>query len=189
MRPDPEIVLEERPSVYRPAEDSYLLLAAVSLSPGERFLEVGTGTGLLALHAARITESCATDVNPDAVALARANAQRNRLKLGAVRADLMTGLKGPFDVVAFNPPYLEGRADTDPDRAWLGGDLGSEVSIRFLRDLPRILSPAGRAYILLSRANAPARELAESMFRVEVVGSKALFFEKLEALELSQGLE
>ncbi len=54
MRPDPEVVVEDRPTVYRPSDDSYLLLGAVSLAPGERFLEVGAGTGLLALHAAGI---------------------------------------------------------------------------------------------------------------------------------------
>ena len=71
MHPDPEVVVEERPTVYRPSDDSYLLLGAVSVAPGERFLEVGAGAGLVALHAARITDAVATDVNPDAVDLLR----------------------------------------------------------------------------------------------------------------------
>ena len=63
------------------------------------------------------------------------------------------------------------------------------VAIRFLRDLPRVLAMDGRAYLLLSRENAPARELAESSFHVKVKTSKDLFFERLEVLELRQGLE
>ncbi|HTD81434.1 MAG TPA: HemK2/MTQ2 family protein methyltransferase [Thermoplasmata archaeon] len=189
MRADPEVVVEDRPNVYRPSDDSYLLLGAVSVSPGDRFLEVGAGAGLLALHAAGIAKAVATDVIPEAVELLRMNARRNRVALEVVRTDLMAGLRGPFDVVAFNPPYLAGEPTDAPERAWQGGEAGSEVAIRFLRDLPRILAVDGRAYLLLSRENAPARELAESSFRVKVKTSKDLFFERLEVLELRQGLE
>ena len=189
MRPDPGLVVEERPTVYRPAEDSYFLLGAVWVSPGGRFLEVGAGTGLLALHAARITDAVATDANPDAVRLVRENSRRNRLRVDVVLTDLMAGLRGPFDVVAFNPPYLEGRPDDDLERAWAGGASGSEVTMRFLADLPRVLAPGGRAYLLLSHANASARALAESTFHVRDLASKALFFETLDVLELSDRLE
>ena len=189
MRPDPEVILEDRPTVYRPSDDSYLLLGAVSLAPGERFLEVGAGAGLLALHAARIAPAVATDVNPEAVELLRRSARRNRVALDVVRTDLMAGVRGPFAVVAFNPPYLAGEPADALERAWHGGNAGSEVAIRFLRDLPRVLAMDGRAYLLLSRENAPARELAESSFRVKVKTSKDLFFERLEVLELRQGLE
>ncbi len=189
MRPDPEVVVEERPTVYRPSDDSYLLLGAVSVAPGERFLEVGAGAGLVALHAARITDATATDMNPDAVGLLRGNARKNRLALEVARTDLMAGLRGPFDVVAFNPPYVAGKPSDGLERAWHGGEAGSEVAMRFLKDLPRVLAPEGRAYLLLSRENAPARELAESSFRVKVLMSKALFFERLDVLELRQRLE
>ena len=189
MRPDPEIVVEERPTVYRPSDDSFLLLAAVSISPGETFLEVGAGAGLVALHAARITDAVATDVNPDAVVLLRRNSRRNRVPLEVVRTDLMAGLRGPFDVVAFNPPYLPGSPRDTVERAWHGGREGSEVAARFLKDLPRVLATEGRAYLLLSEQNAPARALANDGFRVNELVSKALFFERLEVLELRKGLE
>ena len=189
MRPDPGILVEERPTVYRPSDDSYLLLAAVTISPGERFLEVGAGAGLLALHAARRTDAVATDVNPEAILLLRRNARRNEIPLEVVRTDLIAGLRGPFDVVAFNPPYLPGTPRDSVERAWHGGRDGSEVALRFLQDLPRVLDPEGRAYLLLSEQNTPAKELATAKFRVEVLASKALFFERLEVLELRKGLE
>src|SRR5439155_16652173 len=99
VRPDPEIDLEERDTVYRPSDDSYLLLGAVSVAPGERFLEVGAGAGLVALHAARVANTVATDMNPDAVELICENAWRNHVHLRVVRTDLMAGLRGPFDAV------------------------------------------------------------------------------------------
>ena len=189
MRLDPGIAIEDGPGVYRPSDDTYLLMAGISVAPGERFLEVGTGTGLIALHAARVTSAVATDADSRAVALAAANARRNGLGLGVVRCDLMAGVHGPFDVVAFNPPYLEGRATDEEGRAWHGGEVGSEVAMRFLGDLPRVLARGGRAYLLLSRANGPARELAESRFEARVLQSKALFFERLDVLELREPTE
>src|SRR2546422_2669708 len=97
MRRDPAIVVEERPTVYRPADDSYLLLGAVSVAPGERFLEVGAGAGLVALHAAQITDAIATDVNPDAVEGLRRSARRNRVGLEVIPTDLMAGVRGRVD--------------------------------------------------------------------------------------------
>lgn len=181
---DPRIVIEDDPQVYRPSDDSRLLLESVRLGRGERFLEVGTGTGLVALHAARLGPTVATDANEAAVRLARANARRNRLPLQVVRTNLAAGIRGPFEVVAFNPPYLEGRPRDELDRAWAGGNEGSEISLRFLGDLPRVLGAEGRAYLLLSRANAEARRSAETAFQVRLVSSKRLFFEDLDVLEL-----
>jgi release factor glutamine methyltransferase len=182
---DGSLIVEEDPLVYRPSEDSRLLLESIALGPGDRFLEVGTGTGLVALHAARHTWAVATDANRTAVELARANAKRNRVNLAVVHTNLAAGLRGPFDVIAFNPPYLEGRPVDTLDLAWAGGVQGSEVSVRFLADLPRILAPLGRAYLLLSHANAVAHAEARKRFRVHVAVRRKLFFEELEVVELT----
>ena len=184
MHFDPSLTVAEDPRVYRPAEDSVLLLRSIIVHRGERFLEVGTGTGLIALHAARVARAVATDANPAAVRLARANAARNRLSLSVVRTDLAAGLRGPFDVVAFNPPYLEGPPRDELDRAWQGGPGGSEVSVRFLADLDRVLAPGGRAYLLVSRANTDAIH-ASRRFDAKVVASAKLFFEQLDVLALT----
>ncbi len=189
MRRDPRIEVEGSPSVCRPSDDTYLLLKALTVSPGQRFLEVGTGTGLIALHAAATSETVATDVNPRAVTLARRNAMRHRLPPSVVRCDLMSSVRGPFDLIAFNPPYLAGSGDDHLERSWHGGPTGSEVAIRFLEDLPRILAPRRRAYICLSRQDEAARASAEAHFQIEVVARKQLFFETLEVLRLRRGLE
>ncbi len=184
MRFDPAIAVADDPQVYRPSEDSLLLLEAIELRRDERFLEVGTGAGLIALHAARVGTTVATDANRAAVLLARRNALKNGLPVRVVQTNLAAGVRGPFDVVAFNPPYLEGRPRDELDRAWAGGSEGSEISLRFLHDVPRLLGPQGRAYLLLSRVNRAAREVAERGFRVKLVATRRLFFEDLDVLEL-----
>ncbi len=181
---DPGLVIDQGAGVYRPSEDTRLLAEAVVRAPGESFLEVGTGTGFVALHAARRGPVVATDVNRAAVELTRANAQRNGLPVDVVRTHLAAGVRGSFQVIAFNPPYLEGEPDGPLDRAWAGGRGGSAVALEFLSDLPRILASGGRAYLLLSTANTAARKEAGRRFRVRRVARQRLFFEELEVLEL-----
>ncbi len=185
MEFDPRLIIDQEPGVYPPSEDSRLLLEAIALEAGDRFLEVGTGTGIVALHAARRTRVVATDANRQAVALARANARRNHADLAVVWTHLAAGVRGPFDVVAFNPPYLEGRPTDRLDRAWAGGHEGSDVTLGFLADLPRLMAPGGRAYLLLSAANRDAVAEAHRAFRVRVSARRRLFFEVLEVLELT----
>jgi len=76
-----------------------------------RVLDVGTGTGAIALAladehpGARVT---AIDVSSDALALARENAARTGLEVELVEHDLRAGLPaGPWDLVVSNPPYVE----------------------------------------------------------------------------------
>jgi len=189
VRRNPKITIAESSEVYRPSDDTFLLLEAISVEPGERFLEVGTETGIIALHAAALTGASATDANPEAVKLARSNALVNHLALFVVRCDLLGAVRGPFDIVALNPPYLAGRPTDELERAWHGGASGNEIAVRFLAELPRVLAPGGRAYLLLSRHNTEARKFAESHFETKKVGSKTLFFETLEVVRLRQRLE
>ena len=85
-------------------------LAAIAGLEAPRVVDVGTGSGAIALAIAderpeaRVT---ATDVSPEALALARENAERLGLAVELVEADLLGGLAGPFDLVVSNPPYVE----------------------------------------------------------------------------------
>ncbi|MFQ5838005.1 MAG: HemK2/MTQ2 family protein methyltransferase [Thermoplasmata archaeon] len=182
---DPSIRVREHDEVYRPAEDSYLLLRSIELRSESTFLEVGTGTGLIALHAASHARTVATDVSPLAVGLCRANAQLNGIQLEVVRTDLFAGLEGRFEVIAFNPPYLpvEERGDW-LDAAWSGGPDGSQVISRFLREAGDYLGGKGRIYLLLSTHNAAALELARTLYDVRPLLRKPMFFEEIAVYEL-----
>jgi SAM-dependent methyltransferase len=96
--------------VYPPQEDSLLL--ANSIIPRGRVLEIGTGSGIVAITLAKKGHDVvATDLNPRALLAARENAAANGVggRVAVVRADLLSGIKGPFDTVVFNPPYLPSR--------------------------------------------------------------------------------
>lgn len=139
--------------VYGPAEDSALLAGVVAehVAPGDRVLDVGTGSGYVALRVTDATGATVvgTDVNPLACRRARQHG------VETVRCDLQAPFRaGTFDVVAFNPPYLPVLPDDDGDD-WLdvalsGGETGRAVIERFLDDLGRVLADGGAAFLLVS---------------------------------------
>ena len=162
-----------------------LLLEAVEVHPGERVLEVGTGTGIIALHASMTCDVVATDVNPFAVSLARENACLNGLSVSVARLDMFEGLKGKFDVVIFNPPYLKEAVQGDwTQRAWQGGVGGGVLYVRFLGGLQDHLTSDGRAYLLMPSELQDVLESARKRFAVSELRSMRLFFEQLVVLEL-----
>jgi release factor glutamine methyltransferase len=142
--------------VYQPAEDTFLLLSAAEheCRDGERVLEIGSGTGWIAfslksMNVGRVLPMVlATDINPHAVLTAGSRG------LDVVRADLLAGLRGPFDLVIFNPPYLpttpEDRIDDWMEYALDGGPDGRGVISRFVSTVRRVLAPEGRFLILVS---------------------------------------
>jgi release factor glutamine methyltransferase len=142
--------------VYEPAEDSYLLIDAAR---GEiagsdrrlRIIEIGTGSGIVTAAMMRDAPEhryAATDISPHAVACAKAN------RVPVVRADLFRGIRGRFDLIVFNSPYLptapDGRVDGWLDYAWNGGDNGRPVIDRFLGQASAFLADRGSILLLLS---------------------------------------
>lgn len=136
--------------VYSPEADTVLLLEAAraEVRSGDLVLEVGTGSGLIATEISAVSRVVATDINPHAVTCARlAGAD-------VIRTDLFAGLRGPFDLVMFNPPYLPTRPEERLDD-WLeyaldGGTSGRDVIERFARDVGDVLGPKGRILVLVS---------------------------------------
>jgi len=172
-----------RAPYYEPAEDTDLLLAALRQErlAGLRACEVGPGSGVVSRAmmdaGARVV---AVEINPAAARATR------KLGVPVARGDLLSCVRGPFDLVAFNAPYLpsseEERLPGDIDRAFHGGEGGVEVSIRFARDLPRVLAPGGRAYLVVSsRADldALAAAIREAGLRHEKVAAARFFFEEI----------
>ena len=144
------------PQVYPVEEDTLLLLesALVEVQPNDRILEVGTGSGHIAASlAGRAALVVALDLNPHAARAARA---RN---VEVIRSDLFAGVRGPFDLVLFNPPYLPTAPDERLDD-WLeyaldGGPDGRRTIARFLDGLVAVLAPGGRALLLVSSLTGP----------------------------------
>ncbi|MDP3563078.1 MAG: class I SAM-dependent methyltransferase [Methanoregula sp.] len=136
--------------VYQPEADTYLLLDAAKkeLQPGDRVLEIGTGSGLISRELARVSDVVATDINPHAALCARGSG------VDVVRSNLFAGIRGTFDLILFNPPYLptqpEERIDDWLEYALDGGETGRVVIERFAGEMGRVLAPQGRVLLLIS---------------------------------------
>jgi len=167
------------PHVYVPADQSVPAMFGEyrHLMEGKRVLDMGTGTGVLALLAARFgaTRVIATDNNPNAVANARLNVER--LGFGdtvEIRgpADLFDSVQGEtFDVILFNAPWIQGEPQTLYDTA--NYDPGYRVLDGFLRGAPEHLVPGGA--ILLQYSNISQRKGEDSMTHLKkAIGANAL---------------
>jgi methylase of polypeptide subunit release factors len=145
------------PHVYIPSDQSVInmFVAKREVIAGKRVLDMGTGTGVLALLAARLgaSEATASDNNPNAVENARLNVARLGME-GVVRvcrpSELFKGLAGAvFDVILFNAPWVQGKARTLYDRAIY--DEGYALIRRFFASVGDHLAADGR--ILLQYSN------------------------------------
>ena len=173
--------------VYSPEADTFLLLdaARAEVKPGDRVLEVGTGSGYIAGELARSCNVIATDINPHAVLCAREHG------VEVVRGDLFSGIRSTFDLVIFNPPYLPTQPDQRIDD-WLeyaldGGVAGRDVIERFSADADRVLAPSGRILLLISSLTG-LREVCEMFvrhgFSVDVAMQRTVEDEELYVLRI-----
>jgi len=175
--------------VYRPAEDTVLLAKAVHqvVRRGQAFLEVGCGAGLVSLVAARAgARVTATDLNPHAVTLLQHNAKQNGLTVRAIQTDLLQGVPGPFDVVAFNPPYLPTTpAEYVPgplNLAFDGGPDGNATVLRFAGQVGALRPLPATVLVVHSTLSDPVpleAAMARHGYRCSILLEESHFYERL----------
>jgi release factor glutamine methyltransferase len=156
------------PGVFEPHSDARLLAATMrerGLARGARVLELFTGSGAIAVAAARegAREVVVVDVSRRALASAWINARRNGARLRVCRGDLFAPVAGErFDLITANPPYVPAPPDIEPrrgDRAWNAGGDGRAVVDRLIERLPHHLKPGGCALIVQSSVTGTAETL------------------------------
>ncbi|RDD52889.1 MAG: methyltransferase domain-containing protein [Candidatus Korarchaeota archaeon NZ13-K] len=148
---------------------------------GKTCLDLGTGTGILAIDMAR--RGCltvASDVSMDSCLLARRNSALNGVYVEVVQGDLARHFRDlSFDIVAFNPPYLPLRGESEQ---WSGGELGRELIDSLLIDLPRLLRDGGAALLLHADFNDPILTIKRARalnLSAKIIGRKKLSFHEL----------
>jgi release factor glutamine methyltransferase len=134
-----DLQVDPRVLIPRPETEHLVEAAVAALPQGARVVDVGTGSGAVALalkDERPDLDIVATDVSADALAVARANADRLGLDVGFVEGDLLAGVTG-VDAVVSNPPYVETTARLapelthEPGLALYAGEDGLDVVRRF----------------------------------------------------------
>jgi release factor glutamine methyltransferase len=175
---------------YQPAEDSLLLEAAVKKYAFGDVLDMGTGSGILAKAAEslnRVRSVTAADIDPEALSLAKKNSPA---KIKYVSSDLFGKIKGKFDTIIFNPPYLPQDKGIE-DRQIYGGKNGYEIIGRFLSECSSHLTEKGIILLLfssLTKKDKVDELIYNNFFRKELVSSKKVFFEELFVYKISKAL-
>jgi len=168
------------PWVSEAQDDSrvFAQLVASRLRPGQHALDLGTGTGIIAVCLARLGHRVtAADISAAAVRTAQANAERNGVRFECLQSDLLSSATGPFDLIAFNLPYGFGPDNWFTSCAkhvlrrvpWVRRNSGlamprpvlrfhQQLTERLLQQAPSKLAPGGE--ILLHTYEAEVASLA-----------------------------
>ena len=160
---------------------------------GKSVVEVGTGSGVLSLAAARAGASrvIAIDINPNAALSAADNARLNGLadRVFPLCSNLLSGVAALplFDVILSSPPSFAGEPRDVADRAWVAGPGYRDIAQLFAEARER-LKPGGRFYLLLSSDSdlgLLGRLISEAGFQARLVGERSIVFESFILYELT----
>ena len=145
------------PGVLIPRADTEILVekALAWMKPGARVLDIGTGSGAIAVSLAKLgrqAQVTAVDVSDRALEIARRNAERNGAAVEFVKSDCFSALKGrKYDMIVSNPPYISAdemrglmpEVTREPELALFGGADGLDFYRRISREAPEYLNEGG----------------------------------------------
>jgi HemK-related putative methylase len=165
-------------------------LHAGVVTAGANVLDMGTGSGVCAVFAARFARRVvAVDINGAAVRCAALNALLNHCeqRIDVRHGDLFAPLANErFDLILFNPPFLRGAPRDDRDRAWRSTD----VAERFAAELHSHLQPGGCALVLLStfgNASLFLEQFRRQGFGISLFAARRFVNERLAIFRLRPG--
>ncbi|MBI2499625.1 methyltransferase [Candidatus Woesearchaeota archaeon] len=179
--------------IYEPSEDSFLLLEFVkkTVKEGMEVLDMGTGSGIQAEGAIENKgEVLAADINEEAVNYCK------KKGINTIKSDLFENIKGKFDLIIFNPPYLPEERDYFGikmskedfnyvnDIALVGGKHGWETMERFFSKAKNYLKKDGKLLVSFSSLSGDVLKIIEKYgFKHRKLAEKRIFFESLYVYE------
>ena len=173
--------------IYEPSDDSFLLRKSVLKFAKGKVLDMGTGSGIQAKAALEKTKDVlAVDINEEAIEVCNKNG------INAVHSDLFDNVKGKFDLIIFNPPYLPmereyfGIKFTDEDFnyvndvALVGGKNGWETIDKFLKEAKNYLDKNGKILLSFSSLSGDVEKIMRNHeYSFKKLSEKRIFFEVL----------
>ena len=138
-----------------------------------RYLDLCTGSGCIAISLARlcgIKNAEATDISEAALAVAEKNAAMNKVQMRIFKSDLFENIKGRFNIITANPPYIDTRLigtlipeiwKYEPMTALDGGDDGLIFYRRITQEAQQYLEPGG--FLLFEIGDTQGRAVSELM--------------------------
>lgn len=154
---DCTIKVDERALIPRPETEILAQHVVKSVEEGDKVLDLCTGSGCIAVSAAKHLKGkkvqiTATDVSDAAIMLARENANYNSVDINFVQSDLFSRVHGRFNLIVCNPPYIKSAEiatlqsevrDFEPRIALDGGEDGLEFYRRLAREVSRYITRGG----------------------------------------------
>jgi len=175
--------------IYPPREDSLLLERHVKRLARGRVLDMGTGSGIQAIAAAKkkaVRSVLAVDINPAVVSYCKKQIANTKIK--CLKSDLFEKVRGEFDTIIFNPPYLPQEL-AERDVALEGGKKGYETIVRFLSEANAFLKTNGIILLLFSSLSNRKRieeSIRQNLFTFRELGRLHIFFEDLFVYRISK---
>lgn len=174
--------------IYEPGEDSHLLEKWVKKfsKRGMRVLDVGCGSGILSLAAnGKGADVLAVDINPEAVKHSK------NLGVNAVVSDLFDNVRGKFDLIVFNPPYLpeDENEDEESKMVTTGGKKGFEILKRFFPKVKSYLKKDGIILVVISsltNQDEVEKIIKKQNLNFKILNKERLFMEELLVYEISE---
>ncbi len=167
-----KIKVDERVLIPRPETEELASLVIGSAEENFSILDLCTGSGAIAIAVTKEMEKrnmpvkmTAVDVSEEALTLAKENAQANGADITFVQSDLFKRLRGRFDIIVSNPPYIpsadiEGLQtevrDFEPRLALDGGEDGLEFYRRIAKDSMKYLNRGGIVVMEVGEGEAEA---------------------------------
>ena len=171
--------------IYEPSEDSYLIQKYVRELALGRVLDMGTGSGIQALTAITNPNAqfvIAADTDPSVITALEKKIQEQKIrKLQVVHSNLFSNIKGKFNLIIFNPPYLPQDKGIE-DQALYGGKKGWELSEKFFQQASPHLFPDGKILFLFSSLTNKKKIdeiLSHHLFQFRELEREKVAFEEL----------